>query len=231
MNDFIEHVALSFAAFVAVGFITVFEAAYLFRDTTELAKRCKRVLIFSYVFGGAFGFAAYMVLWSGTVYGVYQIANREPNAVALFVLTIPFVQLGRLEVAAKGEAAKGFSLAGDKESYYTKGTRMIRSYLYRRLIEEMPKDKRLSSLIMLGLQAAYTPAETAREYDTWAEAEQEPRRAELLEYRRNKNDSKKLDDNFRKRILLQKIVTDDIQHAVYLAGRRSTIIVERQAFR
>jgi hypothetical protein len=216
-------------AFFLVGAASLFEASFLFRDTWGALLFCKRTLAIGFLGFGALGAIAYLALWTGSVAGIYQVAKQRPNELALAFFALAAVQIGRIEGPSKSGIEGRVLEASDKESYYSKGMRWFRSRMYTRIVSSMPRDSRLDSLLMRGLPEAYKPEEVVEEFENWLggrPAAEQPQLRTLLETTRK---ARKTGPRSKARTLFAEIVDKDVEHAAYLACRRASTVIDKQA--
>lgn len=227
--------ALTTGAVVAL--IAFAEVVTFFHDVAEgfLGYAWKSIGFWSLVaFVG--GCAAFAVVYGGQVAGSVQVGGHDPNPFTLIGAAVVLAQGAvRAEAPRKPLIQGSPSVPGDRESWYTKFIRMVRTDVYRNVLRGMHQDPRrqaqLPALLMRGLPKVFTYEEAFEEFETWANTRTGTKRDELLRWGMETKRSKPPRLTTSVRTLFLRMCRDDVAHACSLAGVRADSIIDQRALR
>jgi hypothetical protein len=209
-----------------------FETAHIFlTDAVGVWQYCRRPILANLGLFFVVGAAAYSILYLVRPVATLQIGGRSVGTAALVVTTLVLVQAARVEAPLKTSIDGSPSPHRERESYYGKGIRIRRVVMYRRLIQKMPNDAKLASLVFCGLSSVYGLDEISSRFEVWLEMQQPPQYEELQKFLRSTRGAKWRSEASKAEILIRRLLASSLEHASYLAKVRATAIIDRRALK
>lgn len=192
-----------------------------------LVGKSKKLLV-----GSAIAFGLWGIVWYGVLaflkYGPGQLefGGKPPDDILLGLAAVGAAQLGRIEVPGVAKITGLTRPAGDKDSLYTLGVRLLQSRLYLKMLRHT--DDLQAQRLLQGLAAAYSLDEVVTRYETWASTQ--PDRAAEADWARATAASTDADPDSNKLAIIRRLMNLDREHAVQLAIARASAITFLRAF-
>jgi hypothetical protein len=227
-SPFLGGLALSF---VIAGIVTVCEATYTFRDTEGMLKSGWPLGACGFLIAGVGAASVYTILWMVLRGFQVQAEHTDVSPIGLALFVVSSLQIVRVPAFARANLAGVEQPSAKNESAYYKGQRTLYALMLRRYLNKIEKQSVKCSMLNRVLPAVYTLGDATREFKGCIQPLKGSQKREAQNFLTDTELSENFTDEQRCEILMAWIVARNTELAVYLAGRRTSAIVERELYK